>query len=218
MGDWCDVINQMFGCDTKEILSKDPKARYSKIKIPLDTLYTDKELYLAGSFIGVAAITGGGTCDIKLDYINSGKINLRQVREIKANFSKIYASSDGHGGNCYLYVCKAMETIINPNNVTKYTGTVYNISKNSTNIVKRCSDSHVIVNRIQIRNTHATYGIDLGIVPRDSIPDTAYFRSYGYRLIAQDDISFTELDLHSLGFVSTVDDDPVTLKMIATVR
>lgn len=219
MSDWCSAINQMFGCNIRETPSKDPKARYSQIRIPLNASYTDKELYLSGSFIGVAAITGGGTCEIKLDYTAAQKINLRQVREIKANFTKIYVSSDGHGGACYLYICKAMETTIDPNNVTIYSGTLLSISKNSTNIVRRVTaTSHHKVSRIKIRNTHATYGVDLGFVSRTSIPDTAYFRTYGYRLIAQDDIEFTEIDTWGLGFVSTVDDNHVNLKMIATER
>jgi hypothetical protein len=221
MGDLCTIFNKITGCDVPraEISSKDPKARYSKIEISLGASCEDKELYLSGSFIGVSYLSGGGSCEIKLDYIAAQKIDLRQVRQIRANFSKIYFTCDGHGGLCRIYVCQAMETTIDPSNQSPYSGTVWSASKNSTNIVRRITDyGHVKVNRIKIRNTHATYGVDLGFVSKASIPDTAYFRSYGYRLIAQDDIEFTELDLYGMGFVSTVDDSPVTLKMVATQR
>jgi hypothetical protein len=216
MSDLCNIVNRLTGCT--EDVSKDPKARYSRISISLYEAFTDRELHLAGNFIGVAYITGGGTCEIKLDYEHANKINLREIEGIKGNFSKIYATSNGKGGFCYLYICQAMETTINPKKASVFTHTVRTVVRNSTNIVRRVQDDyHRYANRIQIRNTHAVNGVDFGYVPIDSIPDTADFRNDGYRLIAQDAIAFTEVDLYSLGFVSTIDDASVTLKMIATM-
>lgn len=219
MSNWCDVIDKLTGCDPTQIPSKDPKARYSRIHISLETSYTDKELYLAGSFIGVAYISGGGSCEIKLDYIASQKINLREIEGIRANFNKIYVTSNGRGGECYLYICQSMETLITTKKTSTFTHTVHSISKWSTNTVKRVTGTgmHLYANRIKIRNTHATYGVEFGYIPFDSIPDTATFRLNSYRLVAQDDIEFTEIDLLGMGFVSTVDDAYVELKMIATM-
>jgi hypothetical protein len=120
MTDLCSIFNKITGCEVSEdvgplnLKSKDPKARYSRIIVNLDEAFIDKEYYLAGSFIGVVSVTGGASCTIKLDYIRSGVIDLREVKEIKAQFNKLYITTDGIGGALTLYVCQAMETVIEP--------------------------------------------------------------------------------------------------------
>ena len=222
MADLCSIFNKITGCETREdiIPSKDPKARYSRIRIRLYDSFTDKEFYLSGSFIGVASITGGATCQLRLDHIHAEEINLREVEEIRSNFNRIYITTDGAGGVVTLYICQSMETIISADKKTVFTGLCNNYSYVSTNTVRRVSPNyHYKANRIRIRNTHATYAVELGtIISKTSVPSTAIFRSWSYRLIAQEAIEFTHVDLFHMGFVSTVDDAHVNLKMMASLE
>lgn len=214
MGDLCDIFAKITGCETSvnQIVSKDPKARYSQIKIPLDASLTDKEFSLAGSFIGVASITGNGTCEIKLDYTRSAKLDLRQIEEIKANFSRIYVTSNGNGGTCTLYICQAMETSLKAVANT-FLGITFNYKYNTQNYVRRLHETaHRRMTQLLIRNTHATYGVDLGFFEEGASADD--FRGWAWRLLAQDDLVLHNIDMYDIGYCSTVDDASVELRIM----
>jgi hypothetical protein len=219
MGELCNLINKVTGCDIPEVVSKDIKGRYSRIRISLYEPFTDKEFHLTGSFIGVASITGGGTCEIRLDHVHAEVINLREIKEIKSRFDKIYITSDGWGGFLTLYICQSMETIIDAEKETVFTGTLRNYSRNSQNYVRRVSETWFYkANRFKIRNTHAVNGVDIGYVPFTAdLPDAASFRAYAFRLIAQDVLELTEVQLKGIGFISAVDDASATLKMMGSM-
>lgn len=214
MADLCTIFNKITGCETPKdiVASKDPKAQYSKIDISLDTSYTDKELYLAGSFIGIAGVTGSGTCEIKLDYIHSAKLDLRVVEEIKANFTRIYLTSNGNGGTCSLYICQAMETTLKPVK-NPFLGVMFNYAYNSKNYVRRLHETaHRRHTQLMIRNTHAVNGIDFAMfIEGESAAD---FRIGAWRLVAQESLTLHDVDMYTVGYCSAVDDAPVYIKVL----
>lgn len=214
MSKFCDIFNEITRCGTPEsiIPSKDPKARYSKISIPLDAPLTDKEFYLAGSFIGVSSITGNGTCEIKLDYVRSAKLDLRQIEEIKADFSRIYFTSNGNGGTCTLYICQAMETSLKPV-ANPFLGITFSYKYNTQNYVRRLHETaHRRMTQLLIRNTHAVNGVDLGFFEEGASADD--FRGWAWRLVAQDDLVLHNIDMYTIGYCSTVDDASVELRIM----
>lgn len=221
MVDLCKIVDTLTGCGAPEriITSKDPKGRYSRISVNLEEAYTDEEYHLAGNFIGVSFISGGGSCIVKLDYIGSQGISLREVQTIKSAFDRLYITSDGNGGTAILYICQAMETLISPNVETPWQGVLRNYSLISTNIVRRVDDWHHKANTFKIRNTDAANGVDIGYVPyTGDLPATSDFRDISYRLIAQAEMELTEVDLMGIGFVSTNDDAHAQLKMMGSMR
>jgi len=220
--DLCNIVNKLTGCEASESISesKDPKARYARMEINLYTPLVDKEYHWSGSFIGVAAITGGATCTIKLDYLGAKSINLREVQQIKGNFDRIYLTTDGEGGILHFYICQSMETVINPDETTVFSGTVRSCAKNSQNYVRRISETYSYkANQLKIRNTHAVNGVDIGYVPiLGDLPSAADFRDWGWRLVAQEVVELSKVDLRSIGYVSAVDDASAHLRFMSSLE
>jgi hypothetical protein len=214
MSDLCNLVNKITGCDVSEnrVISKDPKARYSKIDISLDSVLTDHELYLAGSFIGVAGVTGSGTCEIKLDYIRSAKLDLRVIEEIKADFTRIYLTSNGKGGTCSLYICQAMETTLKPVK-NPFLGIMFNYAYNSKNYVRRLHETaHRRHTQLMIRNTDAVHGVDFAMfIEGESAAD---FRVGAWRLVAQESLTLHDADMYTIGYCSAVDDASAYIKVL----
>lgn len=220
---FCDILDKITGCEeTEDIVpskAKYPKTQYVRIVLDLNSIHTDEELHLPGVFIGISSISGGGSCGIKLNHISGNSIDLREVKEVKGIFQRLYFTSDGVGGSAILYICQSGITTIIPNELTPYSGSVYSSSLNSKNYVRRINDTqHTILNRLKIRNTHAVNGVEFGYVEKDSLPSAADFRTWSYRLVGQDDIEFTEIDIFRVGFCSTVDDAHATLKFFGTKK
>jgi len=219
MSDLCSFVNKIIGCDTPETVaaSKNPKAHYTRISISLYNALADTEYYLSGSFIGVASITGGATCKIRLNHAHAEQINLREVQEIRGKFNRVYITSDGEGGILTLYICQSMETLISPKAATPFTGTVLSISGSTTNIVERMTETyHYKASEIHIQNTHAANDIELGWAGY-TIPATADFRNYSYCLAAGENIKLIDVDLYYLAYCSSVDDSSAIINGMATL-
>jgi len=219
--DLCDIVNKLTGCETPEskIATKEPKGHYSRINISLDSVLDNVEFHLAGSFIGVAAITGVATCEIRLNHPHAELINLREVHEINGIFNKIYVTTDGVQGECVIYVCQHMVTKIKTSEKTKFHGMIRNYAKTTSNDVARLTEPfHYIAKKLDIRNTDAVNSAEIGVAPFWGLPSTATFRGYSYRILAEDNLSLSYVDLFYVGYVSTVDDAHVDLRMIATME
>ena len=222
MADLCSIFNKITGCETREdiIPSKDPKARYSRITIPLNVAFTDKEYHLAGSFIGVVSVTGGGSCTIRLDYLHSGQINLREIETIKSKFNKLYITTDGNGGVLTLYICQSMETIISPETKTAYTGMVLSMAGETGNDVLRLIDSSYgfHLTEVTIRNANFTRDAEIGWIPfTGGLPNRADFLTWSFRLIPKMQTTLVEVDAAGIGYCSTVVGAPANLKIIGSI-
>lgn len=223
MSDLCSIFNKITGCETPEgiVPSKDPKARYSRITVSLDEALTDKEFHLAGSFLGVVSVMGGASCTIKLDYIHSGVIDLREVKEIKANFNKLYITTDGTGGALILYVCQYMETAIEPETKTAYSGITYSDVGYTTDNVLRLANasSGLMFEQLIIRNANALGDGEIGYVhPTKALPNRAVFVTSSFRLIPKSHYTLTKVNPASIGFCSTVLGSPILLKLIGVFK
>jgi hypothetical protein len=228
MSDLCTIFNKITGCEVSEdvgplnLKSKDPKARYSRNTISLAEPFNDKEYHLAGSFLGVVSVTGGASCTIKLDYIHSGVIDLREVKEIKAHFNKLYITTDGTGGVLTLYVCQAMETVIEPETKNIYTGMIYSNAPDTENDVQRLEEASMgfHLSSVIIRNAQPALGNDaeIGYVPfTGTLPNRAIFTAYSFRLIPKSHYTLTKVNAAGLGYCSTVEGNHANLKIIGTI-
>ena len=88
--------------------------RYAPISLSLASAKTDELLQINGDYIGIAYITGAGTCSIKLDHRHSREINLKEISEISSPFGKLYFTTDGGGGELKFYVGGALTARIKP--------------------------------------------------------------------------------------------------------
>lgn len=226
MTDLCTIFNKITGCETSGSLealnSKEPKARYSRITVNLDEAFIDKEYYLAGSYLGVVSVTGGASCTIKLDYERSGVIDLREIESIKANFNKLYITTDGTGGELTLYICQSMEAQIKPETKNIYTGMVYSYAPDTENDVLRLEDSSLgfHLSSVIIRNAQPSLGNDaeIGYVPfTGTLPNRATFTAYSFRLIPKSHYTLTKVNAAGLGYCSTVEGNHANLKIIGTI-
>lgn len=224
MGDLCTIFNKITGCESLApegvVPSKDPKARYSRITVSLREAFTDKEFYLAGSFLGVVSVTGGASCAIKLDYLHSGVIDLREVKEIKAHFNKLYITTDGTGGELILYVCQAMETVIEPETKNIYTGMLYSDAGDTADNVIRLVDSSYgwHLSQVTIRNAHFTRDAEVGYIPfTGAVPSRADFLGWSFRLIPKMQTTLVKVNAAGIGVCSTVAGNPANLKIIGTI-
>jgi hypothetical protein len=227
MSDLCSIFNKITGCEVSEDVepskSKDPKARYSRITISLNEAFTDKEYYIAGSYLGVVSVTGGASCTIKLDYERSGIIDLREIESIRANFNKLYITTDGIGGELILYICQSMVAQIKPETKNIYTGMVYSAAGNTADDVNRLEDASYgfHLSQVIIRNAQPTLGNDaeIGWIPfTGALPARADFLNWSFRLIPKSHYTLTKLNAAGLGYCSTVAGNPANLKIIGTIE
>lgn len=90
------------------------KGRYATITLSLTTAETDALKEINGDYIGIASITGDGTCKVRLDHRHAQELDLRQVSEISSPFGKIYFTTDGAGGSVVLLIGGALTARIKP--------------------------------------------------------------------------------------------------------
>jgi hypothetical protein len=223
MTDLCTIFDKITGCETLEDVgpSKDPKARYSRITIDLNEAFIDKEYYLAGSFIGVVSVTGGASCSIKLDYERSGVLNLREIKSIKANFNKLYITTDGVGGKVILYICQSMEAQIAPETKDIFTGMVFSVAANTANDVQRLIDSSYgfHLSEVTIRNAHLVNDAEIGWVHfTDTVPSRAEFLAWSFRLLPKMQTTLVKVNAAGIGYCSTVAGNHANLKIIGSIE
>jgi hypothetical protein len=222
MGDLCSIFNKLTGCETPEGIgsSKDPKARYSRITVSLDEAFTDKEYYLAGSYLGVVSVTGGASCKIKLDYTRSGVIDLREIESIHANFNKLYITTDGTGGDLILYICQSMVAQLKPETKNIYTGMIYNGAGATVDNVQRLLDSSfgIHFSQLIIRNAETLRDAEIGHVPfTGDPPERAEFLTTSFRLLPKMQTTLVKVNAAGIGFCSTGAGLPAELKIIGTI-
>jgi len=221
MGDLCNVIEKITGCGIPENITsaktKIGKASYYKVKISLNKVLENQKLSIAGEYLTVGKIHGYASCKIRLNHPHSTLLDLREVREFEGHFDEVYFTTDGYGYECILYVATSLNTKVHVSTPLKYDGGALSGALNTQNYVRRFSNEEWIMNEFHLRNTHATYAFEIGVVARDSLPDIAYFRDYSWRIIAQEDFKLSNINLRTLGFASTVDDASVNLKYLGSI-
>ena len=112
--EWNELIRGQGG-DIRALMRKEgAKGRYARITISLATAQSDELLNLTGDYIGVASITGDGTCKMRLDHRHAQQIDLREVEEISSPFGKVYFETDGAGGSLVIYVGGALTARLKP--------------------------------------------------------------------------------------------------------
>ena len=112
--EWNQLIG-IQGKSVKEALRDEGQTgRYSRIEIDLDTAQANELIEIYGDYIGVAGITGAGTCKMRLDHRHAPQINLREVQEVSSPFGKIYFETDGAGGTLTIYIGGALTARLKP--------------------------------------------------------------------------------------------------------
>ena len=80
------------------------KGSHSREEFSLESVESNKLLDLAGDYLNIISITGSGTCEIKLNSLESETVNLREILEISGAFERIYFTTDGGGGICVVNI------------------------------------------------------------------------------------------------------------------
>jgi len=112
--EWRDLVKSQ-PRDIKRLLEiEGQKGRYARIEVDLATASTDGLLEISGDYLGVASITGSGTCEVRLDHRHAQKIDLREVEEVLSPFGKVYFTTDGAGGKLVLYIGGALTARLKP--------------------------------------------------------------------------------------------------------
>ena len=225
----------------KELLKREGvKGRYTRISLKLSAAQTSQELAIEGDYIGVVSITNTGTCKIRLDHRHSQEIDLREVSEINSPFGKLYFTTDGAGGEAIIYVGGALTARLKPiqgkvsiRNIAgsdvdllteadfdskmaglQWTGTPYSTPKTSTNAVVKFEAATKKLRDVVIRNTHASYEVDIGVY--NATPAT--FRAASFELGAGSSIGFKEIDLNLLAVISSTDGEHAILHVLGVTE
>ena len=112
--EWNELLKGQRG-DLKRLMREEgQKGRYARIEIPLGVATTDGLVEISGDYIGVASITGNGTCKMRLDHRHAQQIDLREVEEVLSPFGKVYFTTDGVGGTLTIYVGGALTARLKP--------------------------------------------------------------------------------------------------------
>lgn len=112
--EWNELLRGQ-SADIKALMKKEgATGRYARITISLAEAQADGLLELSGDYIGIASITGDGTCKVRLDHRHAQQIDLREVEEISSPFGKLYFESDGAGGSLVLYIGGALTARLKP--------------------------------------------------------------------------------------------------------
>jgi hypothetical protein len=217
MSDLCNLINKVTGCAPDIKIEEIKKASFYRVRISLDNVRDNEKLSIAGEYLTVGKIHGYASCKIRLNHSNAPLLDLREVREFEGHFDDIYFTTDGYGYECVLYVATSLNTKIHVSTPLKYDGGALTGALNTQNYVRRFSEEEYIMNEFNLRNSHATYAFEIGVVARDWLPTIAYFRDYSWRIIAQETFKLTKVNLRTLGFASTVDDASVNLKYLGSI-
>lgn len=223
MADLCNLINKVTGCGIPEGATTDKitKATFYKVVVPLDKALDNEKLSIVGEFLTVGSIRGAGNCEIRLNHPNGTLIDLREIRELQGHFEDVYFTTGGDGYECILYIATSLNSTIRTGEAYRVDATVVSGSVMSKNYIRRFSESYndksIVITDFNIRNTHAVNGIDIGVLFRDKLPSVADFRTYGWRIIAQESFKFAKVDLHTLGYISTVDDAHVQIKYLGSI-
>lgn len=112
--EWRDLVGNQPKDIRKALEREGMKGRYATIVLSLATAETDVLKEIDGDYIGVASITGDGTCKVRLDHRHAQELNLRQVSEIASPFGKMYFTTDGAGGEVVLLIGGALTARIKP--------------------------------------------------------------------------------------------------------
>ena len=217
MGDLCNLVTKLTGCEADVKIEKIHKASYYRIKISLNEVLDNVKLSIAGEYLTVGKIHGYASCKIRFNHSHSTLLDLREVREFEGHFDDIWFTTDGYGYECVLYIATTLNTKVHVSTPLKYDGGALSGALNTQNYVRRFSEDEYIMNEFNLRNTHATYGFEIGVVGRDWLPTISYFRDYSWRIIAQADFKLSNVNLRTLGFASTVDDASVNLKYFGSI-
>ena len=114
MSEWYELLKAQRG-DQKRLMDVEgAKGRYARITLSLASAQSDELLEISGDYIGIASITGKGTCKMRLDHRHSQQIDLREVEEISSPFGKVYFETDGAGGSLVIYVGGALTARLKP--------------------------------------------------------------------------------------------------------
>ena len=112
--EWRDLVGNQPRDIRKALEREGMKGRYATITLSLATAETNVLKEIDGDYIGVASITGNGTCKVRLDHRHAQELNLRQVSEIASPFGKVYFTTDGAGGEVVLLIGGALTARIKP--------------------------------------------------------------------------------------------------------
>lgn len=217
MGDLCNLVNKLTGCEADIKIEKIHKASYYRVKISLDEPLDNVKLPIAGEYLTVGKIHGYASCKIRLNHSASTLLDLREVREFEGHFEDIWFTTDGYGYECVLYIATSLNTKVHVSTPLKYDGGALSGALNTQNYVRRFTEDEYIMNDFHLRNTHAANSFEIGVVSRTSLPEIGYFRDYSWRILAQEDFGLTKINLRTLGFASTVDDASVNLKYVGSI-
>jgi len=112
--EWRDLVKSQ-PRDIKRLLEiEGQKGRYARIEVDLGTASTNGLLEISGDYLGVASVTGTGTCKVRLDHRHAQQIDLREVEEVLSPFGKVYFTTDGGGGKLVLYIGGALTARLKP--------------------------------------------------------------------------------------------------------
>jgi hypothetical protein len=221
MSELCDLLDKLTGCGVNGIPSKDPKGQYTRIVIPLNESFTDKEYHLAGSFLGIVSIKGSASCKIKLDFIHNGLIDLREIQTIRSHFNKIYVSTNGYGGELTIYICQSMETSIATKSKSAWMGQIFSAKGNIPDDPMRLEEASCGFHLAQvvIRNGDYTDDCEVGWVPSTGdLPSRADFLDWSYRVIPKMELILYNVDPASIGLCATSTAHPPYMKIIGTIK
>jgi hypothetical protein len=217
MSDLCDLVNKVTGCAPDIKIEKIKKASFYRVEISLENARDNEKLSIAGEYLTVGKIHGYASCKIRLNHSNAPLLDLREVREFEGHFDDIFFTTDGYGHKCVLYIATSLNTKVHVSTPLKYDGGALTGALNTQNYVRRFTEEEYIMNEFNLRNTHAVNGFEIGVIPRETLPDIAYFRDYSWRIVAQETFKLSKINLRTLGFASTVDDASVNLKYMGSI-
>lgn len=238
--EWNELVKSQRGELKRLMQAEGVKGRYTRITLDLAAAQTNQELHLVGDYIGVASITSTGTCKVRLDHRHSQEIDLREVSEVSSPFGKMYFSTDGAGGEAVVYIGGALTARLKPlqskvsiRNIAgsdvdllteagfdakmaalEWSGTPYSTPKTSTNVVQKFEAATKKLRDVVIKNTHASYEVDIGVY--HATPAT--FRAASFELGAGCAVGFKEVDLALLGLLSSTDGEHAVIHVLGVTE
>jgi hypothetical protein len=189
------------------------KGRYARIEIPLDKVENDKELHVAGDYFSILSITGGGSCEIKLDHRHSRSIDLREISGITGLYERIYFTTDGGGGICTIFVGNGMAIQVLPDQEKLWRGEPTSAQVSTLALtVQPLATYQLRLRSVIIQNSNGIYACYIG--PYNL--DLATFKAHAYVLLPHKMLKFAVLEMYSMGCVSYDGSNNVTLNIIGT--